>query len=151
MQSLVQSTRFHVYSIVEVLVNTYQDHLKNMGEQFLSSYAVLASGEKDPRNLFVAFKIARVILTDFDISKHVEVSKRLRSDYRKHERCLALARIILTSPFATIQSPSALPQTIHMESALMTSKIHSGVFWGSLLCRLRFTFKLRRNVLLGHL
>ncbi|KAG8220839.1 hypothetical protein J3R82DRAFT_2333, partial [Butyriboletus roseoflavus] len=43
-----------------------------MGEQFLSSYAVLASGEKDPRNLLVAFKIARVILADFDISKHVE-------------------------------------------------------------------------------
>ncbi|KAF8557709.1 ARM repeat-containing protein [Imleria badia] len=72
MQSLVQSTRFYVYNIIDTLVNTYRDHLKNMGEQFLSSYAVLASGEKDPRNLLVAFKIAHVILTNFDISKHVE-------------------------------------------------------------------------------
>lgn len=77
MQSLVQSTRFYVYSIVDALVNTYRDHLKNMGEQFLSDYAVLASGEKDPRNLLVAFKIARVILTDYDISKHVEVGARI--------------------------------------------------------------------------
>lgn len=73
MQSLVQSSRFYVYSVVETLVNSYRAHLKNMGEQFLSSYAALASGEKDPRNLLVAFKIARMILTDFDISKHVEV------------------------------------------------------------------------------
>ncbi|KAG6381494.1 Dos2-interacting transcription regulator of RNA-Pol-II-domain-containing protein [Boletus reticuloceps] len=72
MKSLVQSTRSYVYSIVDVLINTYRDHLKNIGEQFLSGYAALASGEQDPRNLLVAFKIARVILTDFDISKHVE-------------------------------------------------------------------------------
>lgn len=128
MQSLVQSTRFHVFSIIDALVNNYQDHLKNMGEQFLSSYAVLASGEKDPRNLLVAFNIARVILTDFDISKHIEVSTRLGCDHRKHERCLTRARPILTSPFATIPLPSVLPQTIHMESTWMTSKIHSGMF-----------------------
>lgn len=77
MQSLVQSTRFYVYNIVDALINTYGDHLKNTGEQFLSGYAGLASGEKDPRNLLVAFKIARVILTEFDISKHVEVGARL--------------------------------------------------------------------------
>ncbi|KAH0836552.1 ARM repeat-containing protein [Lanmaoa asiatica] len=72
MQSLVQSTRFYVYSIMNALVNAYRGHLKSMGEQFLSSYAALVSGEKDPRNLLIAFKIARVILTDFDISKNVE-------------------------------------------------------------------------------
>lgn len=82
MHSLVQSTRSYVYSIVNTFLNTYRDHLKSMGEQFVTSYAVLASGEKDPRNLLVAFKIAHTILTDFDISKHVEVSTLLllRSD-----------------------------------------------------------------------
>ena len=108
MQSLVQSTRFYVYNIVETLVNTHRDHLKNMGERFLSDYAVLASGEKDPRNLLVAFKIARVILTDFDISKHVEVSTRLMSDHRNYDNCLIRARPILTSLFATIPLPSVL-------------------------------------------
>lgn len=86
MQSLVQPTRFYVYGIVDTLVHTYPERLKTMGEQFLSGYATLASGERDPRNLLVAFRIARVILTDFDISKLVEVSRRLGSNHWKHER-----------------------------------------------------------------
>lgn len=142
MQSLVQSTRLYVYGIVDTLVHTYRDHLKDMGEQFLSSYAVLASGEKDPRNLLSAFKIARVILTDFDISKHVEVSTQLRSNHRKRKHHLVRARATLTSPSATIPSLSVLPQTIHMELAPMISKIRSGMFWRSLFPILRFTCEL---------
>lgn len=44
-----------------------------MGKQFLDGYINLTEGEKDPRNLMVAFAIARVILIEFDISGHVEV------------------------------------------------------------------------------
>ncbi len=44
-----------------------------MGKKFLDGYVSLADGEKDPRNLVVAFAIARVILIEFDISAHVEV------------------------------------------------------------------------------
>ena len=44
-----------------------------MGKEFLDGYISLADGEKDPRNLLVAFAIARVILIEFDISAHVEV------------------------------------------------------------------------------
>lgn len=78
MRSLVQSTRFYVYSVIEVVLNAHRDHLKSIGENFLSNYAALASGEKDPRNLLIAFKISRTILTEFDISKHVEVGGRLK-------------------------------------------------------------------------
>ena len=46
--------------------------LKSMGEQFLSSYIALADGEKDPRNLMVAFAIARVLALEFDISTKFE-------------------------------------------------------------------------------
>ncbi|KAG6890017.1 hypothetical protein C0992_003362 [Termitomyces sp. T32_za158] len=49
-----------------------RDELKMMGKTFLSGYASLAEGEKDPRNLLVAFAIARVILIEFDIAEHVE-------------------------------------------------------------------------------
>ena len=49
--------------------------MKNMGADFLSRYIQLADGEKDPRNLMVAFAIARVIGVEFDISQHVERAK----------------------------------------------------------------------------
>ena len=44
-----------------------------MGKTFVAGYISLAEGEKDPRNLLVAFAIARVILIEFDISDHTEV------------------------------------------------------------------------------
>jgi DNA repair/transcription protein MET18/MMS19 len=43
-----------------------------MGSDFLSGYIRLADGEKDPRNLMVAFAIARVIGIEFDIATHAE-------------------------------------------------------------------------------
>jgi DNA repair/transcription protein MET18/MMS19 len=46
--------------------------LKSMGDQFLSGYIALADGEKDPRNLMVAFAIARVLTLEFDISNKLE-------------------------------------------------------------------------------
>ena len=47
--------------------------LKSMGDRFLSGYIALADGEKDPRNLMVAFAIARVLALEFDISTKFEV------------------------------------------------------------------------------
>jgi DNA repair/transcription protein MET18/MMS19 len=47
--------------------------LKSLGQEFLSGYANLADGEKDPRNLLLAFAIARVILIEFDVTNHIEV------------------------------------------------------------------------------
>jgi hypothetical protein len=47
--------------------------LKSEGNRFLSAYIALADGEKDPRNLMVAFAIARVLALEFDISTKFEV------------------------------------------------------------------------------
>lgn len=44
-----------------------------MGNEFLSAYIALSEGEKDPRNLLLAFSIARVLLIEFDVAKYVEV------------------------------------------------------------------------------
>ena len=44
-----------------------------MGGRSLSGYIALADGEKDPRNLMVAFAIARVLALEFDISTKFEV------------------------------------------------------------------------------
>jgi len=43
-----------------------------MGDRFLSGYFALADGEKDPRNLMIAFAIARVLALEFDISNKFE-------------------------------------------------------------------------------
>ena len=47
--------------------------LKSMGKEFVTGYLNIADGEKDPRNLLLAFSIDRVVLIEFDISSHVEV------------------------------------------------------------------------------
>ena len=46
--------------------------LKSMGDRFLSGYIALADGEKDPRNLMIAFALARVLALEFDISNKFE-------------------------------------------------------------------------------
>lgn len=48
-----------------------------MGKDFISGYCQLVTGEKDPRNLRLAFSIERVMLVEFDISENVEVSSEL--------------------------------------------------------------------------
>ena len=82
--------------------------LKNMGDEFLTGYVNLAEGEKDPRNLLVAFAIARVLLIEFDTKHHVEV--------RIVFPVLGLTRETDTQAVATLQHyillfPDHLPAT----------------------------------------
>lgn len=44
-----------------------------MGADFLKGYTELADGEKDPRNLLLAFSIDRVLLLEFDVKPYIEV------------------------------------------------------------------------------
>lgn len=44
-----------------------------MGKDFLTGYCQLVTGEKDPRNLRLAFSIERVLLLEFDITETLEV------------------------------------------------------------------------------
>lgn len=50
-----------------------------MGGKFITSFTELVGGEKDPRNLMIVFSIVRVILVEFDIVLHIEVSNRYLS------------------------------------------------------------------------
>ena len=51
--------------------------LNSMGDDFLDGDTQLIDGEKDPRNLMIAFSIDRVICIEFDISRHVEVRRSM--------------------------------------------------------------------------
>jgi DNA repair/transcription protein MET18/MMS19 len=48
--------------------------LKDLGAEFLNSYTKLVDGEKDPRNLMLLFSMDRVILLEFEVADHIEVS-----------------------------------------------------------------------------
>ncbi|EMD39279.1 hypothetical protein CERSUDRAFT_82017 [Gelatoporia subvermispora B] len=72
MNVLVQSQRFLVFRIIDTLVARHREALKGLGKEFLSRYVALVEGEKDPRNLLLAFAIDRVLLIEFDASSHVE-------------------------------------------------------------------------------
>ncbi|KAJ7923545.1 ARM repeat-containing protein [Mycena leptocephala] len=72
MRALVQSVRFYVFTIIDGLIANHRETLKGMKSDFITPYISLADGEKDPRNLLVAFAIARVILIEFDPTDHIE-------------------------------------------------------------------------------
>ncbi|KAG8691244.1 hypothetical protein FRC11_005626 [Ceratobasidium sp. 423] len=71
MKSLVQSVRYVVFRIIDTL---FAKHLAALSStpSFLPGYIKLAEGEKDPRNLLLAFNIARIIILEFDITNHVD-------------------------------------------------------------------------------
>ncbi|KAI0794485.1 ARM repeat-containing protein [Fomes fomentarius] len=72
MNVLVQSQRFMVFSIIDNVVARQREALKNLGDEFVRGYIGLAEGEKDPRNLLLAFAIDRVLLIEFDVAKWIE-------------------------------------------------------------------------------
>ncbi|KAJ7464465.1 ARM repeat-containing protein [Mycena latifolia] len=72
MRALVQSVRFYVFTIIDGLIAHHREILKGMKSAFIAPYIALADGEKDPRNLLLAFAIARVILIEFDPAPHIE-------------------------------------------------------------------------------
>lgn len=99
--------------------------LISMGNEFLKGYINVAEGEKDPRNLLLAFSIARVLLIECDISNHVDVSNviilvAIILSY-------TILRICSISYFATSQSASVLLQETHPGSLQKISK----PFYGS--------------------
>ncbi|CAE7224793.1 unnamed protein product [Rhizoctonia solani] len=71
MKSLVQSVRYVVFRIVDALFAKHLATLISIAS-FLPGYIKLAEGEKDPRNLLLAFNIARIIILEFDITNHVD-------------------------------------------------------------------------------
>lgn len=44
-----------------------------MGEELLVGATDLVGGEKDPRNLMLIFSILRVLMVEWDITKHLEI------------------------------------------------------------------------------
>lgn len=88
--------------------------LHELGDESLVGIVDLMTGEKDPRNLMLVFSILKVLMVEWDITHHVEVS-------RAHS--MRLIKLMLDRHFSipyiiTFRLPSNLPRTIHMGSRL---------------------------------
>ncbi|KAG9009002.1 hypothetical protein FRB94_012639 [Tulasnella sp. JGI-2019a] len=72
MKAQVQSTRYIVFKTLDILFARFRDALKGLGTATVKGYLILAEGEKDPRNLMLAFSIVRVLLIEFNVADHID-------------------------------------------------------------------------------
>uniref|UniRef100_A0A803SSI7 MMS19 nucleotide excision repair protein n=1 Tax=Anolis carolinensis TaxID=28377 RepID=A0A803SSI7_ANOCA len=61
-QSLLQLDRHTVYSIIINFMSSREAELKSLGADFTFGFIQVMDGEKDPRNLLIAFQIVRDII-----------------------------------------------------------------------------------------
>ncbi|KAM3913040.1 MMS19 nucleotide excision repair protein homolog [Leptodactylus fuscus] len=62
-QSLMQLDRHTGYMIITNFMNNREEELKSLGADFTFGFIQVMDGEKDPRNLLVAFQIVQNIIT----------------------------------------------------------------------------------------
>ncbi|KAJ7325106.1 hypothetical protein JRQ81_018126 [Phrynocephalus forsythii] len=61
-QSLMQLDRHTVYSIISNFMSSREAELKSLGADFTFGFIQVMDGEKDPRNLLIAFRIVQDII-----------------------------------------------------------------------------------------
>ncbi|XP_013406469.2 MMS19 nucleotide excision repair protein homolog, partial [Lingula anatina] len=80
-QSLAQADRRSAYSILINLLHTKMEELKPMGADFVYNFIQTMDGERDPRNLVLAFNIVPVIVQNFPIGMFAEELFEVTSCY----------------------------------------------------------------------
>ncbi|XP_069756397.1 MMS19 nucleotide excision repair protein homolog isoform X2 [Narcine bancroftii] len=81
-QSLLQSDRHSVYNIISNFMDTREQELKGLGADFTYGFIQAMDGEKDPRNLLLAFQISKdLIVNDYDLGPFVEELFEVTSCY----------------------------------------------------------------------
>ncbi|CAG8494406.1 1527_t:CDS:10 [Paraglomus occultum] len=71
-QDYPQAVRHYVYQIFDSMLKIHIKALKQIEAEFVSGFIKTMDGEKDPRNLLLAFSLVKLIIGEFDISQHVE-------------------------------------------------------------------------------
>ncbi|XP_042363392.1 MMS19 nucleotide excision repair protein homolog [Plectropomus leopardus] len=81
-QSLMLAERACVYNMLINLMETREAELKGLGADFVFGFVQSMDGERDPRNLLLAFQIARdIILRGYDLGKFTEELFEVTSCY----------------------------------------------------------------------
>uniref|UniRef100_A0AAY4CS34 MMS19 nucleotide excision repair protein n=1 Tax=Denticeps clupeoides TaxID=299321 RepID=A0AAY4CS34_9TELE len=81
-QSLMLAQRSCVYCILINLMDSREEELKGLGSDFVFGFVQSMDGERDPRNLLLAFQIARKIITQgYEMGKFTEEFFEVTSCY----------------------------------------------------------------------
>ncbi|NWU74696.1 MMS19 protein, partial [Onychorhynchus coronatus] len=138
-QSLLQLGRHTVYSIITNFMSTREEELKGLGADFTFGFIQVMDGEKDPRNLLVAFQIVRDIITkDYALGPFVEELFEVTSCYfpvdftpppndphgiQREDLILSLRAVLASTPqFAEFLLPLLIEK---LDSELQSAKLDS--------------------------
>ncbi|XP_072523686.1 MMS19 nucleotide excision repair protein homolog isoform X2 [Salminus brasiliensis] len=81
-QSLMLAERSCVYNMLISLMESREEELKGLGPDFVFGFVQAVDGERDPRNLLLAFQIARnIIHRGYDLSQFTEELFEVTSCY----------------------------------------------------------------------
>ncbi|MCJ8738228.1 hypothetical protein PDJAM_G00033240 [Pangasius djambal] len=81
-QSLMLTERSCVYNILISLMSSREKELKGLGPDFVFGFVQAVDGERDPRNLLLAFQIARnIIYRGYDLNPFTEELFEVTSCY----------------------------------------------------------------------
>ncbi|XP_041875066.1 MMS19 nucleotide excision repair protein homolog [Corvus kubaryi] len=138
-QSLMQLDRHTVYSIITNFMSTREEELKGLGADFTFGFIQVMDGEKDPRNLLVAFQIVRdLIAKDYSLGPFVEELFEVTSCYfpvdftpppndphgiQREDLILSLRAVLASTPqFAEFLLPLLIEK---LDSELQSAKLDS--------------------------
>ncbi|KFQ77973.1 MMS19 nucleotide excision repair protein, partial [Phaethon lepturus] len=138
-QSLLQLDRHTVYSIITNFMGTREEELKGLGADFTFGFIQVMDGEKDPRNLLVAFQIVRdLIAKNYSLGPFVEELFEVTSCYfpidftpppndphgiQREDLILSLRAVLASTPqFAEFLLPLLIEK---MDSDLQSAKLDS--------------------------
>ncbi|GAB1302422.1 MMS19 nucleotide excision repair protein homolog [Apodemus speciosus] len=81
-QSLLQVDRHTVFSIITNFMRSREEELKGLGADFTFGFIQVMDGEKDPRNLLLAFRIVHDLISkDYSLGPFVEELFEVTSCY----------------------------------------------------------------------
>lgn len=138
-QSLMVTERSCVYNILISLMESREEELKGLGADFIFGFVQSVDGERDPRNLLLAFQVAKnIIHRGYELGKFVEELFEVTSCYfpidfspppndphgiTQEELILSLRAVLTGTPrFAEFLLPLIIEK---MDSDVQSAKVDS--------------------------
>ncbi|KAB1270772.1 MMS19 nucleotide excision repair protein-like protein [Camelus dromedarius] len=126
-QSLPQVDRHTVYSIITNFMRTREEELKGLGADFTFGFIQVMDGEKDPRNLLVAFRIVHDLISrDYSLDTQGLITVWPPNDphgIQREDLILSLRAVLASTPrFAEFLLPLLIEK---VDSEILSAKLDS--------------------------